>query len=236
MKRFLLVSVVVLTLFSCSKKEEGNLYISGEIKGLSQGKLYIQKLQDTVLKPIKIIKFEGNSKFETYLNMEEPEVLYLYLDRGVSNSPDNNITFFAEQGKMTINSDINGFIGKAEITGNKNQELWNEYKKVIADYTRKNLEYVEQRLEADIRQDTKTSDSLFNLENRIIQRKYQYAINFCMNNKDYEISPYIAITEIYDANPVLLDSIHRKLPENILTSKYGKIFSEHLEEVKLQNQ
>src|SRR5690606_27112926 len=95
MRKNLLFLIVGFVLFSCSKKE-GNLHITGEIKGLSQGKLYIQRLQDTVLKPIKVIKFDGNSKFETYLNINEPEVLYVYLDRGTSNSLDNNIAFFAQ--------------------------------------------------------------------------------------------------------------------------------------------
>lgn len=232
MKRFLLFAVIGLTLFSCSKKEEGNLRISGEIKGLSQGKLYIQKLQDTILKPIKVIKFDGNSTFETYLNVKEPEVLYVYLDRGTSNSLDNNIAFFAEQGEIIINSDVKNFISKAEITGNKNQELWNEYRKIISDYNQKNLEYIRQKLEAQIEGNTKTADSLQKLEDRMLLRKYQYSINFCLNNKEYEIAPFIALTEIYDANPIYLDSIHKALPQSVSESKYGKIFSEYLDEIK----
>lgn len=233
MKKFLLLVSIGLTLFSCSKKEEGNLRISGEIKGLSQGKLYIQRLQDTILKPIKVIKFDGNSKFETYLNIKEPEVLYVYLDRGVSNSLDNNIAFFAEQGEITINSDIKSFIAKAEVTGNKNQELWNQYKKVISNYNQKNIEYIEQKLEAQIKGNTKKVDSLQSMEDRILLRKYQYSINFCMNNKDYEIAPFIALTEIYDANPVYLDSLRKVMPQSVLESKYGKIFSEYLDEIKV---
>src|SRR5690606_31127898 len=164
------------------------------------GKLYIQKLQDTVLKPIKVIKFDGNSKFETYLNIQEPEVLYVYLDRGTSNSLDNNIAFFAEQGEIIIHSDVNNFIAKAEVSGNKNQELWNEYKKVISNFNQKSLEFVEQKIEAQIKGDTQKADSIQRLEDKILVRKYQYSINFCMNNKEHEITPFIALSEIYDAN------------------------------------
>lgn len=232
MKRFLLLAVIGLTLFSCSKKEEGNLRISGEIKGLSQGKLYIQRLQDTILKPIKIIKFDGNSKFETYLNINEPEVLYLYLDRGASNSLDNNIAFFAEKGKMIINADVNNFIVGTSVTGNKNQELWNEYKEVISSYNQKNLNYIEQKFEAQRKGNTQKADSLQTLGDRMLLRKYQYSVNFCMNNKDYEIAPFIALTEIYDVNPVYLDSIRNLLSKPVSESKYGKILSEYLDEIK----
>lgn len=232
MKRFLLLLSVVV-LFSCSEKQ-GNLHITGEIKGLSQGKLYIQRVKDTVLKPIKVIKFDGDSKFETFLNIEEPEVLYLFLDRGTSNSLDNNIAFFADKGKMKIISDVNGFISKAEITGNKNQELLNDYKKVIADYTTKNLDFVEQRFQADLKNNKQLSDSLRKLEEGILLRKYLYTINFCLNNADYEIAPYLAVSEIYDANPKYLDSIHKSLSEPVQKSKYGKIFSEYIKEIKPQ--
>jgi len=230
MKKNILFLISIFLLFSCSQKE-GNLHIKGEIKGLSQGKLYIQRLQDTILKPIKIIKFDGNSKFETDLNIKEPEVLYLYLDRGVSNSLDNNIAFFAEEGQMKIYSDVNNFISKAEVTGNKNQELWNQYRKVISKYNQENLDYIQQRLEAQIKGDTHTADSLLNLENKMLIKKYQYSINFCINHKEHEIAPFIALTEIYDANPKYLDSIRKVLIPNVLESKYGKILSEYLDEI-----
>lgn len=230
MKKSALFLISFFLFFSCSHKE-GNLHIKGEIKGLSQGKLYIQRLQDTILKPIKVIKFDGDSKFETYLNIKEPEVLYLYLDRGVSNSLDNNIAFFAEEGQMNIHSDVNNFILKSEVTGNKNQELWNQYRKVISKYNQENLDYIQQRLEAQIKGNTHLADSLQNLENKMLIRRYQYAINFCMNHKEHEIAPYIAMSEIYDANPKYLDSIRKALTPNVLASKYGKMLSEYLDEI-----
>src|SRR5690606_36913792 len=88
------------------------------------------------------------SDFNTFLNIEEPEVLYLYLDRGTTNSLDDKILFFADKGKMKITSEIDNFISKTQITGNSNQELWNQYKEAIRKMNHKNLEYVEQQLQA----------------------------------------------------------------------------------------
>lgn len=228
MKRILLFVIIGWGLFACSE-QEGNVEISGEIRGLSQGKLYIQRLQDTVLKPIKVIKFDGESKFKTFLNIEEPEVLYLYLDRGTTNSLDNNFAFFVEKGKMTIHSDINGFISKTQIKGSHNQELWDEYKKIIANYNEKSLEYLEQRLLIKEGKEHER-DSLERLEEGILKRKYLYTVNFCINNKEKEIAPYLALTEIYDANKKYLDTIHNSLSEPILQSKYGKMFTAYLKD------
>lgn len=228
----LLYAVIAITLFASCAKQEGNLVITGDIKGLSQGKLYFQKVKDTTLTPFQVVKFDGNSTFETYLDIEEPEVIYLFLDRGTSNSLDNHIAFFAEKGKMHISADVDNFIGKAKVTGNKNQELLNDYKSVITNYTQKNIELVENRIKADWAKNTRASDSLKKLEDGIVTRKYQFTINFCLNNSDAEIAPYLAITEIYDANPKYLDSIYNSLTPNVKQSKYGKKLSEYLVAIK----
>lgn len=224
--------LAVVTLFVSCKKEEGNLFLSGEIQGLSQGKLYIQKWEDSLLKPIKIIKFDGNSGFETYLNIQESEVLSLYLDRGTTQSLDDKILFFAEKGKMKITSDVDNFISKMHIIGNENQELWNQYKEVIRKMNHKNLEYVEQQLQAAKEGKIAITDSLQRLQEGIFKRKYQYTVQFCMTHSDKELIPYLALTEIHDANKVYLDSIYNSLSERVKLSKYGKIFGEYLDEQK----
>ncbi len=230
----LLYTVIAITLFASCAKQEGNLVITGDIKGLTQGKIFFQRAKDSTLSPLQVVKFDGNSTFETYLDIEEPEVIYLSLDRGTSNSLDNTIAFFAEKGKMTISADVDNFIGKATITGNKNQELLNDYKSVITNYNKKNLELVENRIKADWAKNTRVSDSLKKIEDGIVTRKYQFTINFCLNNPDAEIAPYLAITEIYDANPKYLDSIYTRLTPNIKQSKYGKKLAEYLVAIKAE--
>ena len=59
--------------------------------------------------------------------LEEPEMLFLTLDRGQSNSIDNSLQFFAEKGKMNITSKLKTFYTAAKITGSKNQELFEEF-------------------------------------------------------------------------------------------------------------
>lgn len=231
MKNILYAVAAIALLASCAK-QEGNLLITGDINGLNQGKIYFQRVKDSTLTAFKTVKFDGNSTFETYLDIQEPEVIYLFLDRGTSNSLDNNIAFFAEKGKMTISADVDNFIGKAKITGNKNQELLNDYKSVITNYNKKNLELVENRIKADWAKNTRVADSIKKLEDGIVTRKYQFTINFCLNNPDAEITPFLAITEIYDANPKYLDSIYNSLTPKVKQSKYGKKLSEYLVAVK----
>jgi hypothetical protein len=56
-------------------------------------------------------------------------MLYL-LDRGTSNSLDNNLMFFAEPGTINIDTNLESYIANAKVTGSKNQDLFEEYKKI----------------------------------------------------------------------------------------------------------
>ena len=56
----------------------------------------------------------GDSKFESDLNLASPEMLYLFLDRGVTNSLDNNISFFAEPGNINIDTNLESYIVKCQ--------------------------------------------------------------------------------------------------------------------------
>ncbi|HEU0124895.1 MAG TPA: DUF4369 domain-containing protein, partial [Flavobacterium sp.] len=85
MKKTLIAFVTLALLASCSKKEStGNVHITGNIKGLKKGTLYIQKIVDTSLIAVDSIKIDGNSAFESNITLDSPQVLYLFLDRGVT--------------------------------------------------------------------------------------------------------------------------------------------------------
>ena len=101
-----LLSITLLTSCGEEKKSENTLEITGNVKGLKKGKLYIQRIQDTALVVLDSIIINGKSTFETTLKLDSPEMLYLNLDRGISKSIDNNLLFFAEPGKMNIDTDL----------------------------------------------------------------------------------------------------------------------------------
>ena len=117
MKKIFLVAIAVFTLISCNKNEENsdaNVHITGDVKGLSQGKLYLQKIQDSALVMLDSIIVNGDSKFESHIKLDSPEMLYLFLDRGQTNSIDNNLPFFAEPGNIKIETTLKHFFADAK--------------------------------------------------------------------------------------------------------------------------
>lgn len=234
MKKFVVLLSAVGILLACQNKEnkEGNLHLSGNIKGLKQGKLYIQKLQDTILTVIDTIQFDGESTFESHITIESPEMLYLFLDRGQTNSIDNNLSFFAEPGKMTIETDLESFFANAVIKGSKNHELFEQFKSINTRFNNQQLELLELELNAKKNNNANQMDSIQKEKDKILKRKYLYAINFALTQKDYEVSPYIALSEFYDAQLKYLDTIQKSVSPKVAKSKYGKMLEEFIAERK----
>ena len=235
MKKTILALVTLLILSACNKNDsKTNLHLTGNIKGLKKGTLYIQRVVDTALVAIDSITFDGSSTFETNLNLESPEMLYLFLDRGVTNSMDNNLLFFAEAGTINIDTNLDSFIGSAKITGSKNQEKYEEYKKINSRFRDENLDLIEQKFNTAKTNNLKAVDSLNAKQESNIKRKYLFATNFAINNRDYEVSPYIALSDIYDINIKYLDTIQKSMSPKVAKSLYGKKLTEYVAKIRAQ--
>jgi hypothetical protein len=237
MKKSLLAFVSLLLLASCAKNEsKTNLHITGNIKGLKKGTLYIQRVVDSTLVAIDTITIDGSSAFESDIDLKSPEMLYLFLDRGVSNSLDNNLLFFAEPGTINIDTNLDAYLSAAKITGSKNQELYEEYRKVSSRFRNDNLTLLEQKFNAIKSKNTKAIDSLSVKQDSNTKRRYLYATNFAINNKDYEVAPYITLSDIYDINLKYLDTIQKSMTPKVAQSLYGKKLTEYVDKVKTQEQ
>lgn len=235
MKKLFLLFVGVVAMVSCnSDKKSGNTQITGEIKGLKQGTLYIQQLKDSTLITLDSIVLKGTSTFETGFDLEEPEVLYLGLNRGTSQSMDNLILFFAEPGNLKINSSLDNFSGGAVIEGSKNQDLYAKYLKTKVVYTNKQTDLVRSIILAQKNQQITKADSLENVLNRSARMSYLNAVNFALKNGKNEVAPYVTLIDVAPTNSKYLDTIYNNLSPEVAKSKYGVILKNYLELVNKQ--
>lgn len=227
MQKSLLALLSVLILVSCSeKKSSKNFVLEGNIKGLKNGTIYIQRMKDTLLVPIDTIKINGDSHFISEFNLQSPEMLYLFLDRGVTNSVDNNIPFFAEKGNMKIETSLDFFTADAKITGSKNQELYDEYRNVVRRYVDQDLELIQKKILAYKAKKVDEVNKIEEEQNGILKRKYLYTTNFAVNHGNYEVAPYVTLAEIYDINLKYLDTIQKSMSPKVAQSLYGKKLNE----------
>jgi hypothetical protein len=223
MRKSIIVLLSIVVFASCTeKKSTKNFVLTGNIKGLKKGTLYIQRINDTVLVAIDTIKINGDSHFTSEFDLQSPEMLYLFLDRGVSNSVDNNISFFAEKGNMDIQTSLDFFTADVKITGSKNQALYDEYKKVVSRFVDQDLDLIEKRINALKDNKIEEATRIEEEQKGILKRKYLYTTNFAVNHGDYEVAPYVALAEIYDINLKYMDTIQKSMTPKVAKSLYGK--------------
>ena len=235
MKKSVVILFTLLFLVACNKEvSKTNLHLTGNIKGLKNGVLYIQRVVDTNLVAIDTINIDGNSKFETNIDLKSAEMLYLFLDRGVTNSLDNNILFFAESGTINIDTNLDSYISSAKITGSKNQEKYEEYQKINSRFRNENLDMIQEKFLALKSGNTKGVDNINAKQDSNTKRKYLFATNFAINHREYEVAPYIALSDIYDINIKYLDTIQKSMTPKVAKSLYGKKLTEYVARIKKQ--
>jgi hypothetical protein len=235
-----LLFVFCLLLTNCqpTKKVQGDnlMIVKGSVEGLRKGKLYLQKMQDTLLVSVDSTTVNGTPDFQFQTPIETDEVFYLYLDKEDGDSLNDRILFFGEKGEIQINTLLKTFESSAEITGSKNQELLQEYISFNRKFNDQNLDLMEDFYKAQIAQNKERTDSLQQKMDNLLKRRYLYTINFAANNTDKNIAPYLALTQVYDANLSLLDSIAIKMTPEVKASKYGKEFVNYLEQRRTSNE
>lgn len=230
MKKILMVAVLAIFISSCGGgSTENTMTVTGNVKGLKKGTLYLQHIADTILVTVDSLVVEGDGNFSFTTELESPELFYLYLDKKDNNSINDRITFFGEPGIITINTNWNTFDLNAKIEGSKSNEKLKEYLEVMSKFNTKNLEYARLSMDPKTQSDSVALDSLQDLTDKNVKRGYLYAINFALNNADSYVAPYIAVKEVSDANLKYLDSISNSLSVDVANSKYGMELKEHIE-------
>ena len=199
------------------------MIVSGNIDGLKKGTIYLQKQQDSIIVSIDSILLEGNSNFKFESEINEPDIYYLYLDKNDGDSLNDIITFFGNNGEINIKTSLKNFDSSYEISGSKNTELLQEYFSIIRKFNLQNLDLLEIFYKAQIENNQAKIDSVNTQIENLIKRKYLYTLNFATNNSEFEISPYLAVSQIANANQEFLLKLYDTLPEKIKNSKYGKI-------------
>jgi hypothetical protein len=231
MKYIFLVISALLLVVRCGKNEN-EMYVSGNVKGLKKGKIILLKAKDTMLIGIDTLTINGDATFSFSEIVESPELYFLQLQIENESLKDKRLSFFAEPGEITINTSLDNFATKAVIAGSKNQGKFEEYKKLIARYTNRNLDLIEEELNAVRENNDTLIEAIQNKRKRTTTGRYLATVNFAINNKDYELAPYLMLSEVYDANVKYLDTVYKSLTPKIKDSKYGKALESYIVEIK----
>jgi vacuolar-type H+-ATPase catalytic subunit A/Vma1 len=229
MKKIIAVLVVSIILFACSSEKDGDMVVEGNIKGLKKGTLYLQKIIDAAIVSVDSVAVFGDGNFRVTDNVISPEIYYLTFK---GNTADKRILFFGNKGTITINDNMDTFGFDPEIIGSENQLVFNKFLKINDQFKNQRLQFIKKEFDAV---KSKNLDSIEKIKTdfkRMIRRKYLFTANFALTNSGSEAAPYIALTELYDANIKLLDTINKSLSVKVKKSTYGKRLDTYVSEIK----
>ncbi len=237
MKQFFTILFLAVFLTNCSSPpKKGNVTVVGNIKGLKKGTLYLQKVRDTVLINVDSVTIDGNSEFMLKSEVKEPEIHYLYLDKKDGAQYNDRIDFFAEPGEINIITTLEDFEKDLKISGGKNETKYREYKKMLQRFNDRNLRIIKEDFEASKQNDDEKLMENDETYKKLLRQKYLYTINFAIYNKKLEVSPYITLSEVYDANIKYLDTVAKSLSPKVKKSLYGKQLIEYIKERKAKEE
>lgn len=236
MKPALYILLVLLIAYSCTQNSTSDeMIVNGKIKGLKKGILYLQKEGDSSLISVDSVTIDGNESFTLRANSDEPEMYYLHLILNTGEPINERFGFFGEPGTLQIESSLKKFGNEVKISGSANQQKLENYRKLVKRFVDRNLDLIREQLVAG----QSGNDSLLAVkraeQKRLLASKYLATVNFALNEKEFAVSPYLMVTEVYDANLKYLDTVYKVLPDNIRQSIYGKELKELIETRRSDN-
>lgn len=159
MKKIVFLLVLSLAIFSCSKVRKGEFLISGNAKGIADGKMVVLKKQNEfgVVVNIDSAKVK-DGKFEIKGKVKEPSMLALFVT-GLQQP----IPFILETGEIEVKVDKDS-IWKSEIGGTSNNDDFqkfnvklNTFQKKLVDFQNKNIQKL---MDAQKKNDNATVEKL----------------------------------------------------------------------------
>ena len=210
---------LLIILVGC-QPNKNKLDLNFKIKGLKKGKVTLNKLNDTSFVKIDSFIVNGDKTINFKYHLEEPEILFLDLDVN-DGSEARSLSFFAENKTIHITTSLENYGFDIIVKGSINDSLLRDYKSINKKFNDEKLNLFERSFENSR---LNNSDSLIIIENQIVninKRQFLHNANYAVRNSKYELSPYIAITDLIDSKKIL-DTVYKSLNKEIKNSKYAE--------------
>ena len=217
MKIKALITLIILA--SCSNSNE--LILDVEIKDLKKGKLVLTKLNDSVFQPIDSFNVNGQKNIVFKNELNEPQFLFLNLFTNESYEP-LSLSFFAEKGQIKLVTSLEKYGYELKVTGSKNDSIYREYLKLNKKFNDEKVDLIKKSFEKRKSQENDSVIIIDDLLLKLNKRQFLHNANYVIRNKNYEISPYLAITDLKNSKKIL-DTVYKSLSAKVLKSKYSLI-------------
>jgi hypothetical protein len=226
MKRFLL-SLSALALFASCNSTSNNTEVTITINGLKKGTVYLQKITEAGLINLDSVESNGKETLNLGLNLNHPELIYVYLDKADGSTFNDRLAFFAEPGEIQIATSLTNFENDAVIEAGEEHMAFKNLQEMLSRFTKKDFELM-QLAQTDRINDVRFVDSIVSQSNSNNLKRYQFIANYALSNPNRYVSAYLVASEGEELNPKWKDSIFNNFSEAIKKSTYGQLLNSQL--------
>lgn len=236
MKKILLLVAVAVALYSCNKLAEGEYEITGTVKGMKTGLVFLEKQNPMGMGPqaidtVKIV----DGKFEIKGKTTEPEIHFIQIDK-----VNGKVPFILEGGEIEITVDKDSLF-KSKLAGTYNNEEFSKFNdesnKLQKKIQKSAMEFQVKNM-AEINAVQQSHDTVvmnrLKKEYDIIQKPItDYTFGYPKTHPKSYIS--VLITQMMINNPNYakdLEGVYNSLDESLKKTKPGKAIKVSIESLK----
>lgn len=233
MKKIVFLIVISLSILSCSKVKKGEFLISGEAKGLPNGKMIFLKTQNEygLVSSIDSAKVK-DGKFELKGKVKEPSMFALYIK-----DIQQPVPFIMESGEIVVKIDKDS-IWKSKISGTDNNDFFQEFndksnaiQKRMVEYQNKNIQKL---MEAQQKKDNLAIESLKSGYIKIQKEMDDYMNQYPDENPNSYIS-LLLVERLFNSQDFKYDKVKKtfeNLNDELKNTTKGKAISEKLKVIE----
>lgn len=232
MKKIILLVAVAITLYSCKNLADGEYEITGTVKGMKTGLVYLEKqspmgMGSQAIDTVKIV----DGKFEIKGKTTEPEIHFLQIEK-----VEGKVPFILEGGEIEITVDKDSLF-KSKLAGTYSNEEFSKFneessklqkkiQKPAMDFQMKNMAVMQ---EAQQKNDTVTMNRIRKEYDAIQKPISDYTFGYPKSHPKSYIS--VLITQMMLNNPKYskdVEGIFNSLDESLKKTKPGKAVKESI--------
>lgn len=233
MKKIVFLIALSLSILSCSKVKKGEFLISGEAKGLPNGKMIFLKTQNDVGLVLNVDSAKvQDGKFELKGKVKEPSMFALYIK-----DIQQPVPFIMESGEIVVKIDKDS-IWKSKISGTDSNDYFQEFndksnaiQKRMVDYQNKNIQKL---MEAQQKKDNLAIESLKSGYVKIQKEMDDYMNQYPDENPNSYIS-LLLVERLFNSQDFKYEKVKKtfeNLNEELRNTKKGKAISEKLKTIE----
>jgi peroxiredoxin len=233
MKKIIFLVALSLAILSCSKVKKGEFMISGEAKGLPNGKMIYLKTQNEVGLVLSVDSTKvKDGKFELKGKVKEPSMFALYIK-----DIQQPVPFIMESGAIEIKVDKDS-IWKSKISGTESNDSFQEFNdktnainKRLVDYQNKNIQKL---MEAQQKKDNITIESLKSGYVKIQKEVDEYMNQYPDQNPNSYIS-LLLVERLFNSQDFEYKKVKKtfeNLNEELQNTTKGRAITEKLKAIE----